>query len=568
MDINKRVLLIDDQKEILESMKNLLSGKDNLKEINDKLDNILSDFFEEEKKEQDEEKYEVDIAEDGQIGYEMVKKSLEEGKPYSVVTIDMRMPGWDGLRTAKEIRKIDENIEIVIITAYTDRNRKELVKQIGKPEKLLYLRKPFEREEILQIMMSLTMKWSLERKVQNQFHIIKDTNNKLEKIIKSISNVEEKVISSFTDICKVVLIELKTLFDFDELFIFLENNIIKYDEGSEVNFNYKDLIEIVETESKFIIYNDYLITKLGNIEDIRIDNPIIAVVKFDKEKFTEKERKYFEIFISHVNNFFINSNLYIELEKKNKELTQSNIKLKLANELKRKFLVISSHELRTPVSLLLAYSEILFDKNYTNKERIFSKISKVSLRINELIEKMFNTLTTEAMKESIAQKVEKTKFKDMYEEVKSKVEVFLEKRNQEFIYINETSQEEINVDKYKIVNFVLYNLVINAIKFSEDGKRIIFRVKEDIEKNKILISIEDNGIGISNEDIENVFKPLFVGGEENKHHSGIYEYKSRGLGLGLTIAKNVIDSMQEEIYCKSNLNSGTIITFTLTNKIE
>jgi signal transduction histidine kinase len=61
---------------------------------------------------------------------------------------------------------------------------------------------------------------------------------------------------------------------------------------------------------------------------------------------------------------------------------------------------------------------------------------------------------------------------------------------------------------------------------------------------------------------------LFVGGEENKHHSGIYEYKSRGLGLGLTIAKNVIDSMQEEIYCKSNLNSGTIITFTLTNKIE
>ncbi|TDT68590.1 response regulator receiver domain-containing protein [Hypnocyclicus thermotrophus] len=566
MEINKKILLIDDQKEILESMKNLLSGQDNLKIINNKLDDLLSDFFEEEKKEQEEEKYQVDIAEDGQTGYNMVKKALERDEPYSVVTIDMRMPGWDGLRTAKEIRKIDENIEIVIITAYTDRNRKELVKKIGKPEKLLYLKKPFEREEILQIIMSLTIKWSLEKKVQNQFHIIKDSNNKLEKIIESISNIEEKVISNFSDICKVVLTELKALFDFEELFIFLENNIIKYDEKTEVDFNYKNLIKIIDTNSKFIVYNDYLITKLGDIEDVKLDNPIIAVIKFNKEKFTEKERKYFEIFITHVNNFFINSNLYIELEKKNKELVQSNIKLKLANELKRKFLVTSSHELRTPTSLLLAYSEILFDKNYRNKEKILKKIFKVSLRINELIEKMFNALTTEDMKESIAQKIEKTKLKEMYEEVKSKVEIFLEKRNQKFIYINETSYEEIHIDKHKIINFVLYNLVVNAIKFSEDGEIIIFRVKEDIEKNKILISIEDKGIGISNEDIENIFKPLFVGGEENKHHSGIYEYKSKGLGLGLTIAKNVIDSMKEEIYCKSNLKSGTVVTFTLTKQ--
>ena len=187
MEVNKKILLIDDQKEILDSLKKLLSGKDSLKNITNKVGDLVKDFFEaEEAKEEKEEIYEVHIAERGEKGYAMVKEANEKGEPYSVVAIDMRMPGWDGMKTATEIRKIDKNIEMLIVTAYTDRKRKEIVESVGTPEKFLYLKKPFDREEILQVMLSLTMKWSLEKEVKKQKKLKTATNNELEKVRQGI----------------------------------------------------------------------------------------------------------------------------------------------------------------------------------------------------------------------------------------------------------------------------------------------------------------------------------------------------------------------------------------------
>jgi len=71
-------------------------------------------------------------------------------------------PGWDGLKTAKAIRDVDKNIEIVIMTAYADHDQKQIADTVGTPEKLLYIKKPFQAEEIYQLALSLTTKWSLE----------------------------------------------------------------------------------------------------------------------------------------------------------------------------------------------------------------------------------------------------------------------------------------------------------------------------------------------------------------------------------------------------------------------
>ena len=172
MEINRKILLIDDQEEILNSLKKILTKEDNLSSINDKMRNLVNDLFVEETKSR--EIYNVYTATDGETGYKIVKKALEIGEPFSLVAIDMRMPGWDGLKTAQEIRKIDSNIEMILITAYTDIKREELINKIGKPEKFLYLKKPFEKEEFLQSVLSLTTKWSLEQKVENQIKVIKN----------------------------------------------------------------------------------------------------------------------------------------------------------------------------------------------------------------------------------------------------------------------------------------------------------------------------------------------------------------------------------------------------------
>ena len=94
--------MIDDQKEILESLKKLLTGKDSLKNITNKVEDLVKDFFDTPtvNDEKEQEIYEVFTAERGEKGYMMIKEALESGEPFSVVTIDMRMPGWDGLKTA------------------------------------------------------------------------------------------------------------------------------------------------------------------------------------------------------------------------------------------------------------------------------------------------------------------------------------------------------------------------------------------------------------------------------------------------------------------------------------
>jgi PAS domain S-box-containing protein len=72
------------------------------------------------------------------------------------------------METAARIRRIDPDIEIVIVTAYSDRSREEIVRAVGAPEKLLFLRKPFDPEELIQMALSLTVKWNLARQAAEQ----------------------------------------------------------------------------------------------------------------------------------------------------------------------------------------------------------------------------------------------------------------------------------------------------------------------------------------------------------------------------------------------------------------
>ena len=102
--------------------------------------------------------YEVDVALQGVVGVEMVKAALNSGRPYSVALIDMRMPpGIDGLETAREIRRIDPNIFIVFVTAYSDTTIEQINQVIGYG--VLYLEKPFSNEPLKQIVRLLDQQW-------------------------------------------------------------------------------------------------------------------------------------------------------------------------------------------------------------------------------------------------------------------------------------------------------------------------------------------------------------------------------------------------------------------------
>ena len=419
MEINKKILLIDDQEEILNSLKKLLAGEDNLSNINNKMKDLVNDFFKEESKEK--ETYDVHTALDGETGYKLVKKALEEGEPYSVVTVDMRMPGWDGLKTAQEIRKIDSNIEIIIITAYTDIKREELVNKIGKPEKLLYLKKPFEKEEILQVILSLTTKWSLEQKVKNQLQLIKYSKQNLEEVMCGISEIEKSIVFSLKVVYKTIAEEFMKIIKCEKAYLVMENEVFRWGELGEDCLAFEELKDrVVENKSYVIdstkIYVNFFCDK--NYCDI---NGAIGVFKYNRDLLVNE--KIIDIFISHSNNLLKSANLYMQLQQKNNELLISNKKLMEANALNKKFLVISSHELRTPGTIIDAYADLLASGKAKEPEKIAQGLQNAAGRLNILIEQMLEVFATSEIKDSLVVKRNYYTVDEIFKEIFQKIEI-------------------------------------------------------------------------------------------------------------------------------------------------
>ena len=108
--------------------------------------------------------YDIDMAHQGQDACAMIRKSLEDKRPYSLVFLDMRMPpGWDGLETMVHIWELDPKVQIVICTAYSDYSWEEIVARVGIRDNLLILKKPFDPAEVSQLALSLTEKHRLTK---------------------------------------------------------------------------------------------------------------------------------------------------------------------------------------------------------------------------------------------------------------------------------------------------------------------------------------------------------------------------------------------------------------------
>ena len=166
-DLNKRLLVIDDDQEVWKAYKLVLEPEATLEgSAKEKMDLLLDRYHDGEK---NNEFFQVSYAAQGKEGLEMTKVALTEKTPFAVAFIDVRMPpGWDGMKTACRIRELDPNIEIVIVTAYSDRSCEEIVRAVGSPGKLLFIRKPFDPEELKQLAVSLTEKWTISRREKVQ----------------------------------------------------------------------------------------------------------------------------------------------------------------------------------------------------------------------------------------------------------------------------------------------------------------------------------------------------------------------------------------------------------------
>ncbi len=183
---NRRILIIDDDLDVWKAYEIVLSPPDELKNsASRKMAELLTDSKKEERP-----VFDLHYAAQGQAGFALVHKALDEDRPYAVAFIDIRMPpGWDGMETAARIRQIDPKIEIVIVTAYSDRSREEIVQNVGAPDKLLFLRKPFDPDELTQLALSLTSKWNLAQKEETAKKELEESRTRLQTLVENTSDL-------------------------------------------------------------------------------------------------------------------------------------------------------------------------------------------------------------------------------------------------------------------------------------------------------------------------------------------------------------------------------------------
>lgn len=174
---NNRILIVDDNNSIHRDFNKVLSNpraeeKRKLAQIEK---GLFQDLFEEEEGSLDHPDYEVDSAFQGEEALEMVIKAAEEGRPYALVFMDVRMPpGWDGIETISRIWERYPDIEMVICTAYSDYSWERILSQLGTTDRLLFLRKPFDTTAVKQMALSQTQKWNLSQKAKLYVDKLKD----------------------------------------------------------------------------------------------------------------------------------------------------------------------------------------------------------------------------------------------------------------------------------------------------------------------------------------------------------------------------------------------------------
>ncbi|TKS60729.1 MAG: diguanylate cyclase response regulator [Nitrospira sp.] len=200
-DQNHRVLVIDDNQAIHEDFRKILqttAGEESL-------DQARAALFGDQPLLRARERFELDCSEQGQAALNLVQMARNEGRPYAVAFVDMRMPpGWDGLETIEHLWKVDPGLQVVICTAYSDRPWDEITERVGRNDKLLILQKPFNGIEVLQLASALCRKWNLAQKVEGQLdemsRLVNERTAELQDANKQLTQTNAALVRSVADL--------------------------------------------------------------------------------------------------------------------------------------------------------------------------------------------------------------------------------------------------------------------------------------------------------------------------------------------------------------------------------
>ncbi len=225
------------------------------------------------------------------------------------------------------------------------------------------------------------------------------------------------------------------------------------------------------------------------------------------------------------------------------------IRQKRVDEIKNDFINNMTHEFKTPISTISLASQMLKDPSVAKTPKTLQHISSViqdeSKRLSFQVEKVLQMAIFEKGKAGL--KIKKLDINQLIHNVSTNFKLKVENKNGKIIESLDAKNSDVYVDEVHFTN-VIYNLFDNAFKYRKGTP--ILQVKTWNKNNGIVVSVKDNGMGISKENLNRIFEKFYRVPTGNVHDV-------KGFGLGLAYVKKIVDDHGGTITAESEINVGT-----------
>jgi two-component system NtrC family sensor kinase len=436
--------------------------------------------------------FNVQKASNGKEGLGKVIASIENKSPYAVIFLDMRMPGWDGLETAMQIRKFDSKAEIIFITAFTDRSIEDIVELAG--QNVGYHCKPYASEEIIQLATKGVTDYSRLRN--------------LESLIESISSIglNER---QLTSLLKNILDQLASTIDTDMALLGKLHD----------DFSYEKVLSIGAMDEKINLSE--LINRIKDIdistdEVIQVDELVLARLNgysvfavLKKHGRLKTEKMYLlKLFVQNAAQAIRNAEMNEELMRKEKLSAVG------------KAVGMVMHDLRSPIKNIQLITSLMREEGQASEW--LDLIDGSAKQASEIFEDFLDFIRDTPVKK------QPVLVKPLLE---SALLSLAAKQGVEKISIDIEAPDLLTIsgDQSKLKR-VIVNLLNNAADALLDrhinNPSIHITARE--EAGQVHIQVSDNGPGIPAGLLKTLFEPF------------VTKDKSNGTGLGLAIVKQYV----------------------------
>ena len=467
------------------------------------------------------------------------KEALEYIKtaPVDLVISDFLMPEMNGIEFLSEVKKLSPGATLILLTGYAD--KENAIRAINEVGIYRYLEKPWDNSEL-----HLCIKNGLERS-----HLIENLNSK----IKELSDARERLKIYNEQLEKIV----------QERTIDLSNANQKL---SAIINHCADGIVAVQKDGKILQINPIVEKLCGLTKEeilntnfnglfVGLSEPICSGISSEKDVllrdyriYNHKKAKSTPVEVSFAPVKDVDS----ENEKFFVGVIRDITAQEEMNRLRDDFIATLTHDLRTPLLAAIQTLGFFLDGSLGELNDRQKLLLETMLHSNQDMLGLVNALLEVYKYESGKLVLCKDNFElnQLIYQCVDEVQSLIQKKEIS-LSVNTDEDVKVNADKQELRR-VLSNLLGNAINYTESGGKINISVTQDSEN--VLISVEDNGIGIPKEDIPHIFK---------RFSQGTSKKRSTGTGLGLYLSRQIVEAHDGKIWLESEVGKGSKFYFTI-----